>query len=85
MDYPIIPCNLCGSQENLQRKQVGALLDDLDAKHPGIKAVMLAALQNVRPSHLLDQRLWKSLGLEAARETGEAFVDAARLARPSAG
>jgi tRNA 2-thiocytidine biosynthesis protein TtcA len=83
--FPILPCNLCGSQENLQRKQVAALLDDLDAKHPGMKAVMLAALQNVRPSHLLDQGLWKSLGLEAAREeAGEAFVAASRLRHTSA-
>jgi tRNA 2-thiocytidine biosynthesis protein TtcA len=92
--FPILPCNLCGSQENLQRKQVAALLDELDAKHAGMKAVMLAALQNVRPSHLLDQGLWKSLGLEAAREVpgvsgvspddGEPVIKASRLRRASA-
>jgi tRNA 2-thiocytidine biosynthesis protein TtcA len=67
--FPILPCDLCGSQDNLQRKIVGKLIDDLEAKHPGMKQVMLAAVQNVRPSQLLDQRLWKTLGLEAARET----------------
>lgn len=80
MAFPILPCDLCGSQDNLQRKIVGGLLDDLEAKHPGIKAVMLAATQNVRPSHLLDKGLWKSLGLEAAREIdGERLVGVARL------
>jgi len=69
--FPIVPCELCGSQGNLQRKIVGELIDGLEAKHPGIKAVMLAAMRNVRPSHLLDERLWRSLGLEVAREVGD--------------
>jgi tRNA 2-thiocytidine biosynthesis protein TtcA len=67
--FPILPCDLCGSQDNLQRKIVGSMLNDLEDKHPGIKNVMLAALQNVRPSHLLDKDLWKTLGLEASVET----------------
>jgi tRNA 2-thiocytidine biosynthesis protein TtcA len=84
--FPILPCDLCGSQENLQRKIVGRLIDDLEAKHPGLKGVMLAALQNVRPSHLLDRNLWSTLGLDAARELGmsdegAALVSPARLAR----
>lgn len=80
--FPILPCDLCGSQDNLQRKIVGSMLDDLEAKHPGIKAVMLAALQNVRPSHLLDKGLWRSLGLDAARETAEhGLVGVANLLR----
>lgn len=66
--FPILPCDLCGSQDNLQRKIVGTMLNDLEEKHPGIKGVMLAAMQNVRPSHLLDKGLWSALGLEAARE-----------------
>jgi tRNA 2-thiocytidine biosynthesis protein TtcA len=81
--FPILPCDLCGSQDNLQRKIVGRLLDDLEAKNPGTKQVMLAALQNVRPSHLLDQGLWKRLGLEAAREDAAA-VPLAHLLREGA-
>jgi tRNA 2-thiocytidine biosynthesis protein TtcA len=66
--FPIIPCDLCGSQENLQRKAISRLLADLEARCPGTRQNMLAALRNVRPSHLLDQRLWKQLGLEVASE-----------------
>jgi tRNA 2-thiocytidine biosynthesis protein TtcA len=83
--FPILPCDLCGSQDNLQRKIVGAMLNDLEAKTPGTKQIMLAALQNVRPSHLLDRDLWSKLGLEAARDIdgGNGLVGAARLLRES--
>jgi tRNA 2-thiocytidine biosynthesis protein TtcA len=70
--FPILPCDLCGSQENLQRKIVGNLVATMEREHPGIRASMLAALTNVRPSHLLDKGLWKKLGLEVAREAIEA-------------
>jgi tRNA 2-thiocytidine biosynthesis protein TtcA len=69
--FPILPCDLCGSQEHLQRKAVGKLLDGLERDRPGTKASMLAALQNVRPSHLLDQRLWRALGIGAACATDD--------------
>jgi tRNA 2-thiocytidine biosynthesis protein TtcA len=65
--YPILPCTLCGSQPNLQRKVVNDLLGDLEARHPGLKQNMLAALRNVRPSHLLDAELWQKLDLAVAR------------------
>jgi tRNA 2-thiocytidine biosynthesis protein TtcA len=52
--FPILPCDLCGSQDNLQRKVVGRMLDDLEKTRPGTKTIMMAALQNVKPSHLLD-------------------------------
>ncbi len=55
--FPIIPCTLCGSQENLQRKQVGAMLREWDKKHPGRVENMFNALQNVVPSHLADTAL----------------------------
>ncbi len=64
--FPILPCDLCGTQEHLQRKAMARLLDQLEKEHPGTKTVMLSALQNVRPSHLLDQRLWRSLDLPVA-------------------
>jgi tRNA 2-thiocytidine biosynthesis protein TtcA len=67
-EFPILPCDLCGSQDQLQRKVVGRLIDDIERERPGTKAVMLAALQNVRPSQLLDRRLWDALGTHAHLE-----------------
>jgi tRNA 2-thiocytidine biosynthesis protein TtcA len=64
--FPILPCDLCGTQEHLQRKAMARLIDQLERDHPGTKTSMLAALQNVRPTHLLDQGLWRKLGLAAA-------------------
>jgi tRNA 2-thiocytidine biosynthesis protein TtcA len=57
MAFPIIPCTLCGSQENLQRKQVGALLREWEKKHPGRVETIFNALGNVVPTHLLDRGL----------------------------
>ena len=69
MGYPIIPCDLCGSQEGLQRAQVKALLDGWEARHPGRRHVMFRALATVRPSHLADPRLFDFAALTAG-ETG---------------
>lgn len=63
--FPIIPCTLCGSQENLQRKQVGAMLKDWERRFPGRLDNMLHALQNVVPSHLADPTLYDFRGLQA--------------------
>jgi tRNA 2-thiocytidine biosynthesis protein TtcA len=52
--FPILPCNLCGSQEGLKREQVAGLLASLERDHPALRAVMANALANVRPTHLLD-------------------------------
>ncbi len=60
--YPIIPCNLCGSQPGHARDQMGALLSQLEATAPNVRQVMLNALRNVRPTHLLDRdvaRAWR--------------------------
>ena len=63
--FPIIPCTLCGSQENLQRVQIGNLLREWDKKHPGRLETMFTALQNVVPSHLMDARLHDFRNLQA--------------------
>ena len=63
MNYPIIPCDLCGSQEGLQRVQVKRLLDEWEARTPGRRQVMFRALMNTRPSHLLDPKLFDFAGL----------------------
>jgi tRNA 2-thiocytidine biosynthesis protein TtcA len=54
MAYPILPCNLCGSQDGLRREKMAALLTELEQDNPNVRAVMLNALRNVQPSHLLD-------------------------------
>lgn len=54
MEFPIIPCNLCGSQENLQRNAMKALLRDWEKKFPGRVDSLFSSLQNVVPSHLMD-------------------------------
>ena len=61
--FPIIPCTLCGSQENLQRKVIGEMLRDWLRNHPGRIESMLRALGEVRPSHLLDRKLFDFAGL----------------------
>lgn len=55
-EFPIIPCTLCGSQENLQRKQIGNMLREWEKQYPGRTETMFTALQNVVPSHLMDTK-----------------------------
>jgi tRNA 2-thiocytidine biosynthesis protein TtcA len=71
-DFPIIPCTLCGSQENLQRKIVKDMLHEWERRHPGRLDNMLRALCNVVPSHLADSKLFDFAGLAA---TGVPRVD----------
>ena len=65
--YPIIPCDLCGSQEHLQRRQVTAMLRDWEKKHPGRIESIGNALATVVPSHLMDRSLFD---FAAVRATG---------------
>ena len=62
--FPIIPCTLCGSQDNLQRKLVGEMLRDWERRHPGRIESMVRALTDVRASHLLDRKLFDFAGLK---------------------
>ncbi len=63
LQYPIIPCDLCGSQDGLQRQNVKELLNSWEAKAPGRRQKMFRALMNARPSHLLDPKLFDFAGL----------------------
>lgn len=65
MKFPIIPCDLCGSQEGLQRNAMKAMLDDIEKRMPGRKDTMIRAMTNVRPSHLMDRKLFDFAGLDA--------------------
>ncbi len=64
MQFPIIPCNLCGSQDGLQRMQIKSMLNDWEQRNPGKRQVMARALSHVRPSHLVDAELFDFAGLE---------------------
>lgn len=61
LNFPILPCNLCGSQDGLKRAQMKDLLMRLETENPMIRDMMLASLKNVRPTHLLDQSLLERL------------------------
>ena len=66
MNFPIIPCDLCGSQDGLQRNAMKSMLTDIEARMPGRKDTMIRALTNARPSHLLDRKLFDFAGLTRA-------------------
>ncbi|WP_292895148.1 MULTISPECIES: tRNA 2-thiocytidine(32) synthetase TtcA [unclassified Nitratireductor] len=66
MKFPIIPCDLCGSQDGLQRNAMKAMLTDIENRMPGRKDTMIRALTNARPSHLLDRKLFDFAGLTRA-------------------
>jgi tRNA 2-thiocytidine biosynthesis protein TtcA len=68
MSFPVIPCDLCGSQPNLRRKRVKRLLADLSAEHGAVKGNLLHALGRVVPTHLLDRKLLTRLGTPGGRD-----------------
>lgn len=76
MRFPIIPCDLCGSQDGLQRNAMKAMLDEMERKMPGRKDTMIRALANVRPSHLLDGGLFDFSGLAPGGDSGGQAADA---------
>ncbi len=83
--FPIIPCDLCGSQDNLQRQQVKQLLCDWDKKFPGRVESIFRSIQNVAPSHLLDRHLFDFGGVSTdgtANADGDTAFDPAGYAEP---
>lgn len=76
-EFPLIPCDLCGSQPNLQRARIQRLITDLEKDIPNIRSSMLTALGNAIPSHLLDHRLFDFKKLKAASGDIEAELDLA--------
>ena len=85
-EFPIIPCTLCGSQDNLQRQQVGEMLREWERRHPGRLDNMLHALQHTVPSHLMDSKQFDFVGLKAtgvADPEGDKVFDVEPLSDPS--
>src|SRR6187455_2307843 len=79
--FPIIPCNLCGSQEHLQRAAVKKMLADWEREHPGRTEAIFSALRNVQTSHLADRAVFDFAGLEARRDAALAsMAEVERLA-----
>jgi tRNA 2-thiocytidine biosynthesis protein TtcA len=83
--FPIIPCTLCGSQNNLQRQVVREMLRQWEKLHPGRVASILRAMSDVRPSHLMDRKLFDFIGLEptgVADPEGDRAFDPEELGEP---
>ncbi len=77
--YPIIPCNLCGSQENLQRQVVKGMLQEWEQKTPGRLDIMFRSLQNVAPSQLADRRLFDFASLTIDKQAEARYLDVMSL------
>jgi tRNA 2-thiocytidine biosynthesis protein TtcA len=71
MEFPIIPCNLCGSQENLQRQNIKEMLRQWEHQYPGRTQTIFTAMQNVVPSHLLDTELFGFRDIRPGDEAAE--------------
>ena len=71
MEFPIIPCNLCGSQKNLQRQKIREMMAEWDQRYPGRTESVFTALQNIVPSHLADNALFNFNGLRVGKELEE--------------
>jgi tRNA 2-thiocytidine biosynthesis protein TtcA len=85
-NFPIIPCDLCGSQENLQRKQIKAMLRDWEKKFPGRVDNIFASLSTVVPSHLMDRKMFDFSQLSAtgiADANGDIAFDDEPCSAPS--
>jgi len=86
--FPIIPCNLCGSQENLKRKEVSRMIADWDKRFPGRSWSVFGALSRVVPSHLMDHELFDFMGLQLNGEPvagGDIAFDTEEFESPAHG
>ena len=81
MEFPLIPCNLCGSQDNLQRQKIREMMQDWDRRYPGRTEAVFTAMQNVVPSHLADNDLFdfKGLTLDTPVAEGDIAFDAPEM------
>jgi tRNA 2-thiocytidine biosynthesis protein TtcA len=79
--FPIIPCNLCGAQDGLKRDAMADLLSQLERDHPHVRSIMLNALRNVRPTHLLDRELARAWAAHGQHPAPEPAVDGKRRLR----
>jgi tRNA 2-thiocytidine biosynthesis protein TtcA len=81
MEFPIIPCNLCGSQENMQRQKIREMMQDWDKRFPGRSEAAFTAIQNIVPSHLADNNLFdfQNLTLVTPVEEGDIVFDAPEM------
>ena len=82
MKFPIIPCNLCGSQENMQRQKIREMMQDWDKRYPGRSEAVFTALQNIVPSHLADNKIFdfRNLTLDTPVEEGDIAFDEPEIA-----
>ena len=76
-EFPIIPCDLCGSQSNLKRARINRLVSELSKEIPHIRSSMLHALNNVAPSHLLDRDIFDFRNFESVNGDVKAELDLA--------
>lgn len=75
MAFPIIPCTLCGSQENLMRKRIKKLIDQITEENPKVPSNILHALTSIKPSQLMDKKYWDFKNLEAQQNTPRSATD----------
>ena len=85
MEFPIIPCNLCGSQDNLQRQKIKEMMQDWDKRFPGRTESVFTEMQNIVPSHLADTELFDFRGLKLDTPVDEGDIVFDRLELPISG
>lgn len=85
LEFPIVPCNLCGSQDNMKRQRIKQLIAELTAENPNVPGNLLASLANVRPSHLMDPALQSASAASSSDLMASGFGGGALTGAPSPG